>query len=96
MDKYKPASLPIDFRVSNSMLSAPENQQADKDKIFWYGAVIGLLIYAMTMTRSDLEYALFMVSQYYANLDSIHIALVVQILRYIYGTLHYCLIYAKS
>ena len=48
----------MDPGVSNSMLPAPENQQADKDTIFWYRAVVGSLMYAMTMTRPDLGYSL--------------------------------------
>lgn len=77
----KPASLLIDPRVSNSILPAPENQQADKDTIFWYRVVVGLLMYAKTITRLDLGYALFMVSQYCANPNFPHVAAVVQILR---------------
>lgn len=62
MDTCKPASSPIDPGVPNSLLPASENQLADKDTIFWYGAVVGSLMYAMTITRPDLGYALSMVS----------------------------------
>ncbi len=63
MDTCKPASSPIDPGVSNSMLPAPKNQQVDKDIIFSNGAVVGSLMYFMTMTRPDLGYALSMVSR---------------------------------
>ena len=96
MDTCKPASSPMDPGVPNSMLPAPENQQADKDTIFWYGSVVGSLMYAMTMTRPDLGYALSMVSRYCANPDSTHVAAVVRILRYVRGTLHYGLTYTKG
>ena len=62
MDICKPGSLPMDLGVLKSMFPAPENQQADKDTIFWYGTIFGLLMYVMTMTQSDLGYALYMVS----------------------------------
>lgn len=62
MDICKPAFSPINPGVPNSMLPASENQQADKDTIFWYGVIVGSLMYVMTMTRPDLGYALSMVS----------------------------------
>ncbi len=96
MDTCKPASLPMDPGVSNFMLPAPENQQADKDTIFWYRDVVGSLMYAMTVTRQDLGYALSTVSCYSANPDSTHVAAVVRILRYVRGTLNYSLIYTKG
>ena len=77
MDTCKPGSLPIDFGVPNSILPALEDPQADKDIIFWYEAVVGLLMYAMTMTRPDLEYALSIVSQYCANSNSTHVAAII-------------------
>ena len=49
----------------------------------------------MTMTRPNLGYALSMVSRYCANPNSTHIAAVVQILRYVRGTLHYGLTYTR-
>lgn len=62
IDTCKPASLPIDPGVPNSILPVPENQQADRNTIFWYGVVVGSLMYAMAISRPDLGYALFMVS----------------------------------
>ena len=53
-------------------------------------------MYAMTMTRPDLGYALFMVSRYCANPHSTHVAAVVRILRYVCGTLHYGLTNTKG
>ncbi len=78
------------------MLPALKNQQADKDIIFWYRAVVGLSMYAMTMTCLDLGYALSMVSRYCANSDSTHVSAVGKVLRYVRGTLHYGLAYTKS
>ena len=56
-------SSPIDPGVANSILPAPKNQRADKDTIFLYRAVVGLLMYTMTMTHPHLRYALSMVSR---------------------------------
>ncbi len=53
-------------------------------------------MYSMTRTRPDVGYALSIVSRYCTNLDSTHIATVVQILKYVRGTLHYGLTYTKG
>lgn len=50
----------------------------------------------MTMTRPDLRYALFIVSQYFANFDFTYVAAVIQILKYVRSTLHYSLTYTKD
>ena len=96
MDICKLSSLPMDPGVPNFILPAPENQQADKDIIFWYGAIVGSLMYAMIMTCPDLGYALSMVSRYWANPNSTHVTAVVQILRYVHGILYYSPTYTKS
>lgn len=62
IDINKLASLPIDLGVTNSILLASENHQFDKDTIFCYRAVVGLLMYAMYMTHSDLDDVLSMVN----------------------------------
>lgn len=96
IDICKSSSLPMDPRVSNSMLLAPENQQVDKDTIFWYEAIVGLLMYIMTMTCPNLRYALSMVNWYCANLNSTHIMAVLWILKYVHGSLYYGLTYTKD
>lgn len=55
-----------------------------------------LLMYAITMTCPDFRYALSILSQYYANPNTIYIAGIIQLLRYVHDTLHYDLIYIKS
>ncbi len=96
MDTCKLATSPMDPGVPNSMLPAPENQQADKDTSFWYRAVVGSLMNVMINTGPDLGYALFIVSRYCANPNSTHFAAVVQILRYVRCTLHYGLTHNKG
>lgn len=83
-------------RIPNSILPALKNQQTDKNTFLQYGTVVGLLMYAMTMTCLALGYALSMVSQYYANLNSTYVAAVIQILRYVHSILHYSLTYTKG
>ena len=46
-------------------------------------------MYAMTMTRLDLRYALFVLSRYCANLDVTHIKTTIRVLRYVKETLSY-------
>lgn len=53
-------------------------------------------MYAITMTYPDFRYALFIINWWYANLDSTHVAVIVQILRYMQGILHYSLTYIKN
>ena len=96
MDIYKPVSSLIDSGILNSMLLTLENQQANKDTIFWYKAIVGLLMYVMTMIRPDLRYVLSMVSQYYRNSNSSQVVTIIQILRYVRDTLYYGLIYTKG
>lgn len=56
MDISKPAFSLIDPGVPNCMLLVSENYQADKDTIFWYKAIVDLLMYAMIMIWPDLGY----------------------------------------
>lgn len=56
MDISKPAFSLIDPGVPNCMLLVSENYQADKDTIFWYKAIVDLLMYAMIMIWPDLRY----------------------------------------
>lgn len=62
IDKCKLVYLLIDPGVSNSMLTTPKNQQANKDTIFCYGAIAGLMVYYITMIPLDLGYTLSIVS----------------------------------
>ena len=46
-------------------------------------------MYAMTMTRFDLKFALSILSRYYFNSNSIHVKAATRFLRYVKETLHF-------
>jgi len=58
-------ATPMEASVPNSVL--PSTEQADDDTIYWYGALVGSLIYAMVTTRPDIAFALSVVSRYCSN-----------------------------
>ena len=55
-----------------------------------------LLMYAMTITRLDLRYALFVLSRYCANSDVTHIKATTRVLRYVKETLSYEIHYEET
>ncbi len=85
MKDCAPAATPMEASVPNSIL--PSTEQADEDTIYWYGASIGSLMYAMVTTRPDIAFALSVASRYCSNPNQTHVALVTRIFRYIKGSL---------
>ena len=81
----------VDFSMESSlvvvMMFIEEGQTTHVDTVHWYGAAVGCLMYAMTMTRPNLAYALFVVSRYCHNLDSTHVVAIQRIFRYLQSTL---------
>jgi len=59
-------------------------------------SIIGLSMYAITIIRPNLRFALLMLSRYCSNLDSIHIYVVTCVLRYIKETLYYNIYYNRN
>ena len=87
MDKCKVVGSFMDSGLTGVMMLAKEGQQAHSDILYWYGSAVGSLLYAASMTRSDLSYALSMVSRYCSNSDFTHVAALLRIFRYVQGTL---------
>ncbi len=85
MTECKPASITIDPGVSNSLLSYDRN--ADKETIKWYQAVIRSFMWPAVHTRPNIAYSVGVLSQYCINLKLTHCNLVIQIFRYMSGTL---------
>ncbi len=54
MTECKPASIPMDPRVANSLLSY--NGNTDKETIKWYQSAIGSLMWPAVHTRPDIAY----------------------------------------
>ena len=59
---------------------------------FLYRCLVGSLVY-LTVTRSDIFYAVHQVNQYLSAPRSTHVAAILHILRYLKGTLFHGLFY---
>lgn len=88
MAKCNPSTTPMDSGLPNTIMPSSSDYQASPETILWYSSAVGSLMYAMTMTRPDIAFALSIVSRYCNNPDSTHVAAVTRILRYIKGTLY--------
>ena len=82
--------------VPNVMMPPIDDYKADVEIVQWYALVIGSLMYAMTMTRPDLGFALSVLSRYCANPDSIYVKAAIRVLKYVKGTLDYSIHYSGS
>ncbi len=85
MTECKPASIPMDPWVANFLL--PYDENADKKTMKWYQAVIGSCMWPAVHTRPNIAYSLGVLSQYCINLRFTHCNLVIQMFRYMSGTL---------
>lgn len=79
MTDYKPASIPMNAGVANSLL--PSDTQADRATIKWYQSAIGSLLWPTVHTRPDISYSVGVLGRYCANPGPIHCNLVIQIFR---------------
>ena len=75
------------------MIFSNDEHQAYANIIYWYESVVDSLMYATTMTRSDLINALSIINRYLINLNSTHVAALQRIFRYVQETLNYGLKY---
>jgi hypothetical protein len=67
--------------------------QADKASIRLFQSQIGSILYAMLGTRPDIAYTTIQLSQYASNSSDQHFKAINHLLRYINGTVNYCLEY---
>ena len=88
MAECNPSTTPMDSGLPNTIMPSSSDYQAPSKTVLWYSSAVGSLMYAMTMTRPDIAFALSIVSRYCNNPDSTHVAAVTRILRYIKGTLY--------
>lgn len=75
----------MDSGLTSTIVPSSEDYRATPEVIYWYGSAVGSLVYAMTMTRPDIAFALSIVSRYCNNSNSNHVAAVTRILLYIKG-----------
>ena len=66
----KPASIPMNPSVSNSLL--PSQHQPDRAIIKWYQSAIGSFMWPSVYSRPDIPYSVGVLSRYCANPGPIH------------------------
>ncbi|MCO5602704.1 hypothetical protein L7F22_056840 [Adiantum nelumboides] len=92
MDKGKALSIPLPSYVKLSKQDCPESKEekAKMEKIP-YASAVGSLMYAMIATRTDIAFAVGVVSRYMSNLGKKHWEAVKGILRYLKATKNMCI-----
>jgi transposase InsO family protein len=79
-----------------TLVKAPLGYTASTQDITWYQSVVGSLMYAANGTRPDIAFAVNKLSRYSSNPDKTHTSALKHLLRYIRGTLNYCLTYTGT
>ncbi|XP_066941031.1 uncharacterized protein [Macrobrachium rosenbergii] len=92
MNECNPKAIPCDFSVNKLIFS--DSKELANPKL--YREIVGSLIYIMTGTRPDLSYVVTKLSQYMSNPTIAHLSLARHVLKYLKGTLYYCLTFKKS
>ena len=88
------ASTPL--KTSRKLQPAREGYVAPRKLCEDYQSVVESLMYIMLKTRSNIAYAVSLVSRYSVNSTQAHWNAVVRIFRYLRGTVHYELVYKES
>ena len=92
MSECKPKSIPCDASVNKFIMHDKSPELADPTL---YRAIVGCLIYLMVATRSDISYTVTKLSQYMVKPTKGHLSLAKHVLRYIKGSLDFCLKFGK-
>ena len=92
MMECNPKSVPCDMSV-NKLVSSDSTELADPKL---YRMIVGSLIYITTGTRPDLSYIVSKLSQSMSKPTKAYLGIAKHVLKYIKGTLHYCLEFKKS
>ena len=91
MQDCKPRATPCDIDA-HKIKCQDSNELADTEL---YRSIVGSLIYAMTGTRPDICYVVTLLSQYMSKPTKAHLNIAKNVLRYIKGTLNFCLRFVK-
>jgi hypothetical protein len=97
MENAKPISTPLanHFRLSTTQCPKIVEDSEDMSKVP-YASAVGCLIYAMVCTRSDLAYAVSVVSKYMTNPGRQHWDAVKWIFRYLKDTTDYGITFVQQ
>ena len=74
----------------------PKTQEERENEKFSYASTVGSLMYAMLCTRTNICYAVSIVSRYQSNLGFEHWTTVKHILKYLNRTKHYFLVFGSE
>ena len=96
MNKCKIVDFFMNSNLASVMMFAKKEQQTHSDTLYWYDSAIESLLYAASMTRSNLSYALSMISRYCSNSDFTHVAALLRIFRYVQDTLNHDIEYESE
>ena len=97
MSSCKPMDTPVSKGEALSLNMCPKNpQEREEMSRVPYASVVGSLMYAMMCTRPDICFVVGLVSRYQSNPGREHWKVVKRILRYLKGTMDYCLVYQGS
>ena len=90
------ASVSISMKsdTSNNLLFVVD--QADEKALYWYESVIDSLMFAAIMTRSNIAYAMSIVSRYAESSESQHVKTINRILKYIKESLDLSIVYFRD
>ena len=72
----------------NIIMFFDDEYRIDVNIVYWYASIVNSLMYTITMTRLDLEFALLVFFRYYFNSNSIHVKVTIRLLYYVKKTLH--------
>ena len=92
MENSKPTTTPCDAG-SKLTKATSDSELFDKEV---YQSAIGSLLYLSTRTRLDIAYAVGIVARFCSQPTKEHWTAVKHILRYLIGTLNYCLLYSSG
>ena len=96
MTDSKTSLIFMNENFSNIVMFFDDEYRIDVNIVYWYASIVSSLMYAITMTRLDLKFALSVLFQYYFNLNSIYVKTATRLLRYVKETLHHNIHYENK
>ncbi|KAJ9538963.1 hypothetical protein OSB04_031696 [Centaurea solstitialis] len=97
MDESKKGFIPMQHGIVLSKAQCPiSSEDQDKMKSVPYASAIGLIMYAMLCTRTDVAYSISVTSRYQQNLGEAHWVAVKNILKYMRRTKEMFLVFGGS
>ncbi|XP_061346949.1 secreted RxLR effector protein 161-like [Gastrolobium bilobum] len=97
MSKCSPGVVPIHKGDKFSLMQCPKNDVERKDmESIPYASVVGSLMYALTCSRPDINFAVGMLGRYQSNPGMKHWKDTKKVLRYLQGMKDHMLIYKRS